>query len=268
MRRSHRNPLVVAALLSTVLAAGCGSGRDAEAFLPDEPATPAGAPPAQSEVPQPVVAGSGQVPFDEDDAAASDARDGRAAAVAAKAGPEAARRAPGADQAESGRVNERAAAGEANPQGAAGERGSDGGAERPAAPRPDPDTADVPRTGSDTGADLMAERDRRSDAEARAAVLRFHELLDRRDVRACDLLTQKLLVEIHGNEDPLGRCRAAVSSISSAVTVTIAESRTRGRASSVAVITRIGEQEYPRTMHLVLVDGTWLFDAVERRSAS
>ncbi|MEJ7783650.1 MAG: hypothetical protein WKF96_02530 [Solirubrobacteraceae bacterium] len=270
MMRSHRIPLIVAALLSTVLAAGCGSGRNAEAFLPDEPATVASAPPAQSEVPQVVVAGPKQALLDERDAAATDAKDSRAATVAAEARRQAARRTLREERAESRRVSERAAAREEKLKGAlltAREPRSDTGVE-PASPQPDRDTADVPITASDTGPDLMAERDRRSDAEARAAVLRFHELLDRRDVRACDLLTEKLLVASYGNEDPLNRCRAAVSSLSSAVGVTIVESRTHGKASSVAVITRIGEQEYPQTMHLVLVNGTWLFDAVERRSAS
>ncbi|MCW2991088.1 MAG: hypothetical protein JWM73_1682, partial [Solirubrobacterales bacterium] len=134
-------------------------------------------------------------------------------------------------------------------------------------PTPKP-AADAPITASDTGSDLIAERNKRSDAEARAAVVRFHELLDRRDPASCDMLTPKLLTDFYGAEDPLARCQAAAAAISSSVSVVIAESRTYGKAATIAVVTRIGDQEFPQTMRLVLVDGSWLLAAVEARPAA
>lgn len=264
--RSHRRTLVTAALAgAALLAAGCGSGRDSSAFLPDDPPAVRSAAPAQREIPQVVVAGPKQALIDERDAAAADARNSRAAALAAEERRRSARRELRDEREKSRLQRRRAAAREEKLAGALVAvrrriRDTDLATPTPRVNEPDP-----PITASDDGSDLIAERDRRSDAEVRAAVLRFHELLDRRDVRSCELLTERLLVAIHGAEDPLGRCRAAVSSISEPVAVTIAESRTRGRVSSVAVITRIGEQEFAQTMRLVLVDGTWLFDDVERR---
>jgi len=267
--RAHRLA-ITAVLVSTVLAAGCGSGRDSEAFLPDETATTA--PAAPREIPQVVVAGPKQALLDERDAAAADAQDSRAAAVAADARRKAARRELREERAKSRRVSKRAGTRETKLKAAlvtAREKKRAGEKSEAAAPEPQTNEPDAPITASDTtGKDLIAERNRRSDAEARAAVLRFHELLDRRDVRSCDLLTEKLLLKIYGTEDPMARCHAAVAAISSSVSGVITDSRTNGKASSVGVITRIGEQEQSHTMHLVLVDGTWLFDDVERRTES
>lgn len=266
--RSHRRTFVTAALAgAALLAAGCGSGRDTSAFLPDDPPAVQSAAPAQREIPQVVVAGPKQALIDERDAAAADAKNSRAAALAAEERRRSARRELRDEREKSRRQRRRAAAREEKLAGAlvaVRRRIRDTDLATPT-PTPRVNEPDPPITASDDGSDLIAERDRRSDAEVRAAVLRFHELLDRRDVRSCELLTERLLVAIHGAEDPLGRCRAAVSSISEPVAVTIAESRTRGRVSSVAVITRIGEQEFAQTMRLVLIDGTWLFDDVERR---
>lgn len=256
MMGSHRKPFAGVALVSAaLLAAGCGSGRDTAAFMPDGAPAAESAEPAPREIPQVVVAAPKQALVDE-----------RAAAAAAAERRKAARRRLREERERAQR--ERAAAREDQPSAApvAARRKLPATDTDTATPEPQVSEPDPPIATSDTGQDLIAERDRRSDAEARAAVLRFHELVDRRDVRSCDLLTRRLLVSTYGTEDPLGRCRAAVSSLADPVAVTIAESRTHGRASSVAVVTRVGDQEYPQTMHLVLVDGTWLVDRVERRS--
>jgi hypothetical protein len=270
--RSHRFALTTLVLLGTVLAAGCGSGRNTEAFLPAaEPAT-ASAPVAASAIPQVVVAGPKQALIDERDAAAAEAKASRQAAAEADRKRQVARRELRKERAKAKRDRRRAAHREAELQSAlvAAEKSKPKPASvpAPATPKPAREPASAPITASDTGSQLVTERNRRSDAEARAAVLRFHQLLDGRDARSCDMLTAKLLAAVYGAEDTLGRCRAAVAQIASTVSVVIAESRTSGKASSVAVVTTIGDQQFPQTMHLVLVDGSWLFDAVERRPAA
>lgn len=266
--RSHRFALTTLALLGTVLATGCGSGRDSDAFLPDAAPATASAPPADT-VPQVVVAGPRQALVEARDAAAADAQASRNAAAEAEAKRKATRRKLRQEREKA----KRAAAREALLQAALlAETKKNKKPKTPAVatevatPKPDREPVSAPISASDTGSQLIAERNRRSDAEARAAVLRFHELLDNRDVRSCDMLTEKLLTAFYGEENPAERCRAAASSITASVSVVIAESRTYGKVSSIAVVTKIGDQEFPQTMHLVLVDGTWLVDAVERRS--
>jgi hypothetical protein len=144
-------------------------------------------------------------------------------------------------------------------------------AEEASAATPKPVTQQAqPITGSSVGAPtLVAERDKRSAAEARAAVVRMHELLNERDARSCDLLTEKLLTAVYGAEDgAIDRCRAAVEATTFPVAVTISETRAHGRAASVAAISKLGDSTFEQTFTLVLVDGTWLVDAIERTPAA
>lgn len=271
--RAHRFALTTLVLLAAVLATGCGSGRDASAFLPDAVPATASAPPAAGAVPQVVVAGPKQALVDERDAAAADAKASREAAAQAAADRKAARQELRKERARAKRLRKRAAARELALQTAllAETRKKSKrpvSSSQPATPKPEREPVSAPITGSDTGSGLIAERNRRSDAEARAAVVRFHELLDNQDVRSCEMLTDRLLSAFYGDENAMDRCREAAASISAAVSVVIAESRTYGKASSLAVVTRVGDQEFPQTMQMVLVNGSWLVDAVERRAAS
>jgi hypothetical protein len=272
--RSHRLALTALSIVAVLFAAGCGSGRDKSAFLPD---TPAATPNVQgaTAIPQVVVAGPKQEILDERDAAKASAAASLDSALAADDKRKATAKKLHDEREKAQGAHKRAVRREhalekqlAEAE-AARKAAAKANADRDVAAGPTPKpAADAPITASDTGADLVAERNKRSDLEARAAVLRFHELLDHRDARSCDLLTDKLMTDFYGAEDPEGRCRAAVEAIDAEVSVVIAESTTYAKTSTLAVVTHIGDQEIPQTMHLVLVDGTWELDAVERRDAS
>lgn len=270
--RSHRLAPTALALLATVLATGCGSGRDSDAFMPDAAPATASAPPAADAVPQVVVAGPKQALVDQRNAAAAEAQASRESAAKAAAERKAARAELRKERARAKRLRKRAAARELVLQTALlaetkKKSKQSASAGQPATPKPDREPVSAPISASDTGSQLVAERNRRSDVEARAAVVRFHELLDKQDVRSCDMLTDRLLTAFYGEDKPMDRCREGAAAIAADVTVVIAESRTFGKVSSLAVVTKIGDQEFPQTMHLVLVDGTWLIDAVERRAS-
>ena len=82
-------------------------------------------------------------------------------------------------------------------------------------------------------------------------------------------MTRRLLQSIYGDQpDALDRCRAAVAAVTAHVTAVIAESRAHGRRATVAVVSRMDDTELAQTLRLVLVDGTWLIDEVQRSSAS
>jgi hypothetical protein len=268
---SSRLVIAALALVATVLMAGCGSGRNPPSF--GAGATPAGAVQAAptTQAPPVVVAGPDRKVLEERDAASAAAAAGRAAAAKAEADRKAARDALSDERAKAARARERAATREAALRQAlaAKARADKRSQADPASPKP-VSQGSQPIGASDVdGADLAAERDRRSDAEARAAVVRFHELLDERDARSCDLLTTRLLTALYGTEaDALDRCRAAVRSVTSHVSVVISESRAHGRYATVAVVSRMGDSQVAQTLHLVLVDGTWLIDAIERKPAS
>lgn len=125
----------------------------------------------------------------------------------------------------------------------------------------------APVTGSDVTEVSQAERDRRSDAEARASVVRFHELLDKHDKRACDLLTPKLLHSIYGDDDPGAgqRCAAGAEGITERVSVQILRSAASGRHALLDTVTYVGDNSIHQGLALVLVDGTWLIDVVQRQ---
>jgi hypothetical protein len=262
--RSHRLALTAFLLTGTVLLGGCGSGRQTATYdtgAAEQAEATAGAPSS------PVVIAAPKGPLvAARDAAAADAAASRKAAAEADAKRKAARKELRKERAEA----KRAAVREMLLRGAlaAKSKAKDDGAQD-ATPAPKVDGT-APIGASDVaGSDLATERDRRSDAEARAAVVRFHELLDASDARACDLMTPRLLAEVHGNSPgALDRCRAAVSANTAPVSVVIAESRAHGKRASVAVVSHLGEAQATQTMYLVLVDGTWLIDLVVRKSAS
>lgn len=267
MMRSHRLALATLAAATSLLAAGCGTGRDTEAFLPagSDPATPvAEAPPA----PAPVVVGAPDAAAAPEPAAGADR-----ALTQAERERRAARRELREERGKARRARKRAAAREAflrEALSSATRRKT--AAKKPAAPASGSAPASEPSapiTASDVSTrDLVAERNRRSDAEARAAVIRFHELLDRRDVRACSLLTPALLEAVHGSDRPLERCHEAVAAITADVSVQISESRAHGARAAIAVVSRWGDNEVAQTLRLVLENGTWLIHAVERRQGS
>jgi hypothetical protein len=271
--RSHRlapTLLVLAALATT--AAGCGSGRDTEAFLPDDPPATAQAPSAPAPPAAPVViAGPQEDVVRERDAASAEAARQRAAAEREETRRRAARKEAREERATARRARRRALAREEVLRDAL----RDARRRRASAPivtslqpatRPQ---ASAPITASDVGGSLAAERNRRSTAEARAAVLRFHDLLDAHDARACDLLTPRLLAATYGAAaGAADRCREAVARTTWDVSATLGESAAQGRYASVAVVSRVDGTEVPQTLRLLLVNGTWMLDAVERKPAS
>lgn len=265
--RSHRLALTVVVIAGVPLAAaGCGSGKDTEAFLGSGVAkTPVAAPAEPAPV---IIAGPDTKVVEERDAAKAAAAADRDAAAKADRERRQARRELREERDRARRAAERAARREARLRRALRVAARRRAAEEAAAtPRPQnggakPDSI----SGSSTGpAPLVAERDRRSAAEARAAVVRMHELLDNRDIRACDVLTEKLLEQVYGSEEgALDRCRAAAAATDFPVGVTIADARAHGRSASVAAVSRLGDNEIEQTFRLVLVNGTWLIDAIER----
>lgn len=265
--RSHRLGVAAAALAAAVLAAGCGAGRQSPQFGADA-ASPSGRAVPAAPVTQPppvVVAGPDRKLIAERDAAAAAAARSEQAADRAEQQRRAARRRLREERRQAAGARRRAAAREALLRRALAARreaaGAGAGAGTPSGPSAPIAASDV------TGSSLAADRDRRSDAESRAAVVRFHELLNARDARACDMLTPRLLEAINGSAPgALDRCRAGVRAITAPVSVVIAESRARGNRAVIAAVSRMGDREAAQTLRLVLVDGTWMIDAVERQS--
>jgi len=123
-------------------------------------------------------------------------------------------------------------------------------------------------------AEPAAGRDPRVDeANARATVVGFHELLDRHDPAACDLFTPALLRADFGDDAPAAteRCRSTVRAISEHVTVVVLSATARGARVAVQVISRIGENEQRQSFQLVRIKPlgsrpeAWLIDAIERQ---
>lgn len=271
--RSHRLALTTLALSATLAAAGCGTGRETPNFGAgpgDGPGAIVQATPAPGAPAPVIVAGADQKVLQERDAAQAAAARSREAAAKAEARRRAARRDLREERAKAARARKRAEERQALLRDAlaakAAPRRSAAPSARPA-PRPRP-AADAPIAASDVaGSQLAADRDRRSDAEARAAVVRFHELLDRRDARACDLLTPRMLAASYGEEPgAIDRCRTAAAGIDQRVSVTIDGSAARGKQAMVAVVSHLGDSEVSQVLGLVLVDGTWLIDAAQRRA--
>jgi hypothetical protein len=268
--RSHRLALTALLAVLTATAAGCGTGKDTSRYMGSGVVeTPVA---EEAAKPAPVVIGA---PDDEliqerDTAKAAAAANLGAAAEAEKKRKQA-RRELREERQKAQRAAARAEEREAKLRKALRAAAKQREAEQAAAATPKPvSQAEQPITGSSVGTTtLVAERDRRSAAEARAAVVRMHELLNERDPRSCDLLTEKLLHAVYGAEDgALERCRAAVAATTFPVAVVVSESRAHGRSASVAAISKLGDSSYEQTFTLVLVQGTWLVDAIERAPAA
>jgi hypothetical protein len=268
--RSHRLALTTLLVVLTAAAAGCGSGKDTDRFMGSGGTpTPVAATPA---APAPVVVGAPDADLiEERDAAKAAAEVNLGAAAEAEKKRKEARKDLRVERRKAQRAAERAEAREAKLRKALRAAAKQREAEQAAAATPKPvEQAEQPITGSSIGpSSLVAERDKRSAAEARAAVVRMHELLNERDIRSCDLLTEKLLTTVYGAEDgALERCQAAVAATNFPVAVTVAETRAHGRSASVAAISKLGDSSYEQTFTLVLVQGTWLIDAIERTPAA
>lgn len=120
-------------------------------------------------------------------------------------------------------------------------------------------------------AEPAAGRDPKVDeANARASVVSFHELLDRHDPAACDLFTAAFLRAGFGDDPQVAmeRCRSMVRAISEPVTVVVLGGSARGSTAVVEVISRMGSDEQRQTFHLVRIKPqgsrpeAWLIDAI------
>ena len=266
---SHRLILTTLAAAAALTATGCGSGKDTDAFLPTDPpvsAAPSVPPAAAAPV---IVGGPSEEIVAERDLAATQAAGAITAAQEADERRKEASRELREEREKAERARERHQARQERLRKALAEARKDEGADaaRPAA-RPAPAAPKPQATigASDVGRDLTDERNARSDAEARAAVIRFHELLDRRDAGSCELLTQVALDALYGTEPgAIDRCRAMVGALSEAVSVTIEASRADRDRALLDIVVHYGETDLPQTMALVLVDGTWKIAAAARR---
>ena len=271
MRLLTQRALLVC-LAATALLTGCSSGRDnAHVYVPDTKSVPASSSPAPvvtpaPATPAPVVAGAAAV---------------QPVAAPAKATPSAERQRKDVrkvlrkEKAAAARAHKRAAAREAllrqklrqaREDEAKAKAGQQEALDLAANAKPAKGDAS-PVTGSDVGQVSQADRDKRSEAEARASVVRFHELLDKHDTAACDLLTPRLLKSIYGEDDPAAKCAAGVAAITGRVSVQILRSAASGRHALLDTITYYGDQSVHQGLALVLVDGTWLIDVVQRQDA-
>jgi hypothetical protein len=113
--------------------------------------------------------------------------------------------------------------------------------------------------------ETQAASDRRADSEARAAVVRYHELLDHHDAAACDMLTARMLKSFYGDAgaSAMQRCRSDVQAISDRVSVEIVRSAASGHNALLDAITHLGGSSVHQGLALVLVDGTWKIDAAK-----
>lgn len=135
---------------------------------------------------------------------------------------------------------------------------------------PAPAEPSAPITASDVSEAQPLERNARSEAEARAAVVRFHQLLDNRNSVACWMLTPRMLETYYGKDQTaaLHRCRDAVHAIQGKVSVTVTAVEAEGRQATLDVVTRQGDAEQAQTLSMRLVDGSWLLDTVEAKPSS
>jgi hypothetical protein len=263
---------LLASLTSVALLTGCSSGRHASVYVPNtKPMAGAAvvAPvvaPTPAPAPAPVVAGASA-----EQPAAAPAKD----AKRTKAQRAHDRKVLRKERASAARARKRAAArqaylrqklNEARSEEAKAKAGQQEALDLAADAKPAKGDK-APISASDVSDISQTERDKRSDAEARASVVRFHELLDKHDKRACDLLTPKLLHSIYGDDDPGAgqRCAAGAEGITDRVSVQILRSAASGRHALLDTVTYIGDSSIHQGLALVLVDGTWLIDVVQRQ---
>lgn len=266
---SHTSPrslgsLTAAVLAGALLLAGCGDGRQSQAVVPVEPA------------PTPTVASAAPVAappvFGTEATANAAPATGEADAAAAKRSARATHRAEHRRQVAQRRLrHERNTAERARKRAVLRElalRRQLAVAKANVKATPQQEMA-APVDPSIAASDVPPNTAAQHNIEARAAVLRFHELLNDRDVESCTLVTSKLLHAIYG-KDPgaMERCRSTVRSLTVPVSVVIDNSAAKGSRARVHVISRIGDQDIHQTLRLVLVSGSWLLDAVEHDPAS
>jgi hypothetical protein len=260
---------LAAAVVAAAMLTGCSAGRDDSPFVPDTQSTPqapvvsGAAPVAPAAVPvAPVVSGSSTA-----EAATVDAATAEHAVRKAQHQRKVARRVEREAKARARRAHKRAQAREdalrAKLREARREE-AEAAAQQSQSESSRPTTSDDNKI-SGASVETAADRDRRADSEARAAVVRYHELLDHRDGAACDLLTPKLLRSFYGNDDGAAeRCRAGVESITTRVSVQIERSAASGPNALLDTITYVGENSVHQGLALVLIDGTWKIDAVKQ----
>jgi hypothetical protein len=264
---------LAATALAAAALAGCNAGRDDQPFVPKTSAAPpvvnGAAPVAPAAPAAPVVSG----------ASADPAKVVKTDAGGASADPavrraehqrKVARREAREAKAHERRAHKRAAAREAALRAKLRE-----------ARRQEAETAAQQQSGSEVAAskpkpsdsnsiaasdvETQAARDRRADTEARAAVVRYHELLDHHDAAACDMLTARMLESFYGDAGASAtqRCRSDVQAITAQVSVEIVRSAASGRNALLDAITHVGDSSVHQGLALVLVDGTWKIDAAK-----
>lgn len=248
-------------LAAALLLAGCGDGRQSQAFVPAAPApapTVASAPPVSAPPVFGTKASANTAPAtSEADAAAK--RSARAA-HRAEHRRQVARRQLRHERNTADRAHKRAVLRELALRKQLAAAKAKNQAAQQASPPVDPKI-----TASDVAPNTSAQHN----TEARAAVVRYHELLNDRDIESCRLMTTALLHAIYGEDAAaMDRCRSTVRSLTGPVSVVIDDSAAKGTRARVHVISTIGDQDIHQALRLVLVGGTWLIDAVQRDPAS
>ena len=238
---SHTSPrslrLLPLVLAGALVLAGCGSGRQSSAgFVSAEPvATPTVASAAPVVAPPAFGASSAR--------RAAPAAAATAATTADDADARTARRAERRRRVAQRRLrHERNAAERASKRAAARERAL---RRKLAAARVEPAPRPAPARGNGqiTASDVLPDLDAQHASEARAAVLRWHELLDERDAEACSLMTAALLRATFGAEaGAADRCRSAIASFPGPVSVVIDDSSANGARARVHVTSTVGDQ--------------------------
>lgn len=268
-----------AAIVAAAALAGCSAGRDDHPFVPSASVTPkapvvsAAAPAATAVVPAaPVVSGAsvGQAPAVGADPGGAVADD--AALRKAKHQRKVARREERDAKARERRAHKRAVhreavlrakLREARRQQALTAAQEQMQSENSQSSKPK--TSDNNKI-SASDVETQADRDRRADTEARAAVVRYHELLDHHDAAACGLLTANMLHSFYGDDDPgaTQRCESAAQSINQRVSVQILRSAASGDHALIDAMTYVGTYSVHQGLALVNDNGTWKIDVVKQ----
>jgi len=268
---------LAAAVVAAAMLSGCNVGRDDHPFVPDSnaptqvPPVASGAAPVVPAAPAaPVVSGSavGQAaPVQADPGGASADPAVRRAVHQRRVARREAREAKARER----RAQKRAAAREAALRAKLREMRRQEAAAAAKQAQSENAQASKPKTSNNnkisaSDVETQADRDRRADMEARAAVVRYHELLDHHDASACDLLTPKMIHSFYGDAEPAAtqHCRSDVQAINARVSVQILRSAASGPHALLDAVTYFATSSVHQGLALVLVDGTWKIDVAKR----
>jgi hypothetical protein len=244
------------ATLAVVLG-GCGDGRKApQAFVTADPAP---AVTTSTPAPVPPIIGGGDV------AAIQASSTPPAKTIAAKPDPVAAKT-------ELRLRRQRDAANRARRRSALRERvlrrqlaAATAPAAKPTA-RPKPPAVPSPAiAGSDVSAVAPDEPHAHEDElAARRAVVGFHDLINKRDVRACDMLSAGMLRATYGaGPDARTRCQATVRAFPASLSVVITDSRIDGAAFVVKALEQLDDKHRKVTLTVLHVGTGWFIDSLK-----